>query len=65
MDITNLPPILTAAEAAQLLCTSVRTVQRLCNDGALVSCRAGNRYRVNRDSLLRYMGYSPAQTEEA
>ena len=64
MELYKLKPILTAAEAAEVLRTTPRTIQRLCNEGAIVSCRAGNRYRINRDSLLRYVGLGAIETEE-
>lgn len=61
----SLPPIIDAAQAAEVLSCSPRSIQRLCNDGKLVYCRIGRRYRVNRDSLLRFAGYAPAPREEA
>lgn len=62
----TLAPIVTAEEAAAFLRCSSRTVQRLCNVGALRFCKAGNRYRINRDSLLQYAGCGlDAQGQEA
>lgn len=51
-----LESILTADEAAEFLHCSARTVHRLCDRGALRFCRVGNRYRITRESLLRYAG---------
>lgn len=55
-EIKSLPTLLTAQQAAKLLMCEPRTVQRMCDAGKLLSCRAGNRLRVNRDSLLSYAG---------
>lgn len=53
---SNLPLLLTAKEAADVLLCSDRTITRMCEDGTLKGCRAGNRWRVNRDALLEYAG---------
>lgn len=55
-DTTALAQIVTAEEAAAFLRCSTRTVQRLCKEGALRFCKAGNRYRIVRESLLSYAG---------
>lgn len=57
----NFAPILSAEEAAGFLNCSARTIARLCSRGELVACRAGNRWRINRDALLRFAGYDPSE----
>lgn len=64
-QLESLPPIIDAKQAAEVLHCSPRSVQRLCNEGKLVSCRIGRRYRVNTASLLRFAGFAPAPREEA
>lgn len=56
VSIDELPPLLTAKEAAKVLVCSDRTITRMCEEGILKGCRAGNRWRVNRDFLLEYAG---------
>lgn len=48
--------MLTCEEAARVLGCSARTIARMCEAGTLRACRAGNRWRVNRDALLTYAG---------
>lgn len=55
-DLASLPPIISIEQAACVLGCSGRTVIRMCEDGKLRHCRAGNRYRVNRDALFAYAG---------
>lgn len=62
VDKKNLPPLLTAKEAASVLLCSDRTITRMCEEGTLMGCRAGNRWRVNRDALFEYAGLT-AQAE--
>lgn len=61
LNFKNYAPILSAEEAAGFLNCSARTVARLCSRGELVACRAGNRWRINRDALLRFAGYDPSE----
>lgn len=56
IEIAALPPILTAEQAAHVLGCSSRTIMRACEAGTLRACRAGNRWRVNRDCLFEYAG---------
>ncbi len=62
-NIDHLEPIIDAKTAAQVLQCSPRAIQRLCESGALTSCRIGRRYRINTASLLRYAGYGPEQRD--
>lgn len=55
-DLEVLPPIISAEQAARVLGCSPRTIMRACEAGTLKACRAGNRWRVNRDSLFKYAG---------
>jgi len=55
-EIAALPPIISIEQAARVLGCCGRTVTRMCEDGKLRHCRAGNRYRVNRDALFAYAG---------
>lgn len=55
-EIASLPPIIGIEQAAHVLGCSGRTVARMCERGILKYCKAGNRYRINRDSLLAYAG---------
>lgn len=55
-DMKALPPIIGIEEAARVLGCSGRTIARMCEAGTLRACRAGNRWRVNRDALLAYAG---------
>lgn len=61
MNYKNFAPILSAEDAAEFLGCSSRTIARLCSRGELVACRAGNRWRINRDALLRFAGYDPSE----
>lgn len=55
-EIASLPPIIGIEQAARVLGCSGRTVSRMCEGGVLKHCKAGNRYRINRDALLSYAG---------
>lgn len=55
-ELSALPPIISAEEAARVIGCSARTIMRLCDSGTLKHCRAGNRYRINRDALFAYAG---------
>lgn len=54
--VKGAPPMVSPYEAAELLLCSPRTVTRMCERGELKACKAGNRWRVNRKSLMEYMG---------
>lgn len=56
MNKEEIPVLMTAKEASEVLGCCVRTVTRMCEKGILKGCRAGNRWRVNRDSLRAYAG---------
>ena len=56
MEIASLPPIIGIEQAARVLGCSGRTVARMCEGGKLKHCKAGNRYRINRDALFAYAG---------
>lgn len=60
-QLKELPPIISAEQAARVLGCSARTVMRACEAGKLKACRAGNRWRVNRDSLFAYAGLEVAR----
>lgn len=51
-----MPALLTSREAADAVGVTPRTIGRMCASGKLEGARFGNRWRVNRDSLLRYSG---------
>lgn len=51
-----MPALLTSREAADAVGVTPRTIERTCASGKLEGARFGNRWRVNRDSLLRYSG---------
>ena len=55
-ELAALPPIIGAEEAARVIGCCPRTIMRLCENGTLGHCRAGNRYRINRDALFAYAG---------
>lgn len=57
-NTNSLPVLVRPKVAAQILDCHERTVTRMCEAGKLKSCRAGNSWRVNRDSLLEYAGLS-------
>lgn len=62
-DVSSLPPLLSVEQGAEFLGANPRTVQRMCERGDLVACRAGNRWRLNRDFLLRFAGYEPQSAD--
>lgn len=62
LEIKSLPPLLSVEQGAEFLGANPRTVQRMCERGVLVACRAGNRWRLNRDFLLRFAGYKTQST---
>lgn len=49
-------PVARPTEAAQLLDCSPRTVMRMCERGELAACKVGSQWRINRDSLMEYIG---------
>lgn len=51
-----MPALLTSREAADAVGVTPWTIERMCAAGKLEGARFGNRWRVNRDSLLRYSG---------
>lgn len=52
----TLPILIDTTQAANLLGCSPRTIARMCERGMLKACRAGNRWRVNRNALMTYIG---------
>jgi len=48
-------PLMTVAEAAQLLHVSERTVRRLISAGAVPALRVGSQIRIDRDELHRWL----------
>ena len=62
-EIAALPPIISIEQAARVLGCCRRTITRMCEGGVLKHCKAGNRYRINRDSLLAYAGLDVKQDE--
>lgn len=60
-ETSSIPPLLSVEQGAEFLGANPRTVQRMCERGELVACRAGNRWRINRDALLRFAGYDPSE----
>ena len=55
-NIIDLGYMLSCDESARILGCSPRTIARMCERGTLKACRAGNRWRINRDALLAYAG---------
>ena len=51
-----MPARLPAREAAGAVGATPGTIERMCAAGKLEGARFGNRWRVSRDSLLRYSG---------
>ena len=51
----KLPTILTMKECRQVLRISRYTLARLINEKQLCAFRVGNRWRVKRDDLLKFM----------
>lgn len=64
-EIAALPPIIGIEQAARVLGCCGRTITRMCEGGVLKHCKAGNRYRINRDSLLAYAGLDVKQDDAA
>ncbi len=57
-DLSQLPPILTAAEAAAVLRVAERVVKNWCRAGKMPGAfkvGALKEWRINRDDLLAYM----------
>lgn len=50
-----LPEVLTAAEAAELLRVSLRTVYRMCRTGEIPHRRIGESLRFSRRQLLEWL----------
>ena len=63
VNATSMPPLFSVEQGAEFLGANPRTVQRMCEKGILVACRAGNRWRLNRDFLLRFAGYEPQSAD--
>ncbi len=53
---TTAPIMITCEEAAGIIGCSARTIARMCEKGILRCCKAGNRWRVNRNALMAYIG---------
>ena len=49
------PPVLTAAQVAELLAMNVQEVRRLSRDGRLPSRRIGKAYRFFRDEIVAWL----------
>lgn len=43
-------------ECAELANCSTRTITRLCESGAIVACKIGRSWRINRESFMRRIG---------
>lgn len=56
METSNITPLLTADEAAELLRVDRRTVTRLCREGKLKSVRIGRQWRINAEELMKSCG---------
>ena len=56
-------PLMTVAEAAQLLHVSERTVRRLISAGAVPALRVGSQIRIDRDELHRWLYDEKRETE--
>lgn len=54
--LNELPPLISAKQAAGLLGVSTRHVARLCERGQLRAVRCGRLWRINRTALARQYG---------
>lgn len=52
----EMPQMFDRKGAAEFAGVSVQTITKLCNEGAIKSCRFGNRLRISRDAMLEYIG---------
>jgi excisionase family DNA binding protein len=51
----DLPLVLTADEAAEILRVTVTTIKKMCADGRLPAAKVGRAWRLNRDDVLAYL----------
>lgn len=54
--LADLPPLISARQAAEVLNVSTRHVARLCERGQLRAVHCGRLWRINRDALARQYG---------
>jgi excisionase family DNA binding protein len=52
----GLKPLITPTEAASLGVATDRHIRRMCERGEIKAVLVGNRWRINRDSLLKQFG---------
>jgi len=62
-DVSNFPPILTVAQAANILQVSQNTVYELCQQGRVPRVRFGRTIRIPRDALLRWVEEEAARAQ--
>lgn len=58
-----LDELLLATEAASVARCSAHTITNLCTKGKIKAVKVGNKWRVNRDSLLEYLGLTAEEVE--
>ena len=57
---SDYPPVLTAAQVADLLAMNVQEVRRLARDGRIPARRLGKAYRFFRDEIVAWLDSSVA-----
>lgn len=57
-DFRSMPDIVNPLPVAYLLGISDRSVYRLCQNGTFKAVKCGKLWRINRDSVLKYIGAS-------
>lgn len=57
-DFRSMPDIVDPLPVAYLLGISDRSVYRLCQNGTFKAVKCGKLWRINRDSVLSYIGVS-------
>lgn len=62
-DFRSMPDIVDPLPVAYLLGISDRSVYRLCQNGTFKAVKCGKLWRINRDSVLSYIGVTIDRTE--
>lgn len=58
-EFRDMPDIVDPVPVACLLGISDRSVYRLCQNGVFKAVKCGKLWRINRDSVLSYIGVAP------
>ncbi|MDY4523078.1 MAG: helix-turn-helix domain-containing protein [Atopobium sp.] len=56
MNLQELPPLITSYQAAEILQVTPRQAINLCKENRFKALKIGREWRINRDSLLEYVG---------